>query len=72
MASPLKWRHGTKRGSTVKAKKTKKAEKTGDKTMLIEGINPKTWQSFKIRAAKEGRQIKWLFHSFIETYASGK
>jgi hypothetical protein len=43
-----------------------------DRSMLIKDINPATWQAFKMRAAKEGRTVKWLFDDFIERYAGGK
>lgn len=46
--------------------------KPAKKTYLIPDIDPKKWQALQIRAAKEGRSIKWLFHTFIETYAAGK
>lgn len=54
-------------------KATKPAAKgTKERSMLIKGINAKTWQAFKTRAAKDGRQVNWLFHNFINTYAAGQ
>jgi hypothetical protein len=55
---------------TTKAKsKAKKADKP--KSMLVGDIDPKLWQAFQVRAAQEGRTIKWLFHDFIARYAGG-
>lgn len=52
--------------------KSKPKTEAKDRSMLIQNIDPALWQKFKIRAASEGRTVKWLFDDFIARYASGK
>ncbi len=60
-----------KRAKTGARTKTAAPAQRADAAYLISDIDPDLMARFKSRAAADGRQMKWLFHDFIQRYADG-